>query len=106
MLATSLFVGLTIFFYGTGMMRSYGGDIVVVLFLYALVSLIVRSSPHKKALGVFLFACVVELFQLIGIDATTPLGQLTIGSTFDPFDLLAYGIGTYLAVLYDSRHEI
>jgi hypothetical protein len=39
-LISSLFIGLAIFQWGTGFVRGYGGDVIVMIFLYALVSII------------------------------------------------------------------
>jgi hypothetical protein len=90
---------LALFLVATGPLRSFFGDIVVVVFLVAVLAAARVGSPRARLLGVGLFAVGVELWQ--GLDLVRPgthwLLDLTVGSTWDPFDLLAYGIGLLAA---------
>jgi hypothetical protein len=51
------------------------------------------QSPLLRATAVFLFGCAVEISQ--------HLGRPFFGSTFDPFDVLAYACGVGLGLLLD-----
>lgn len=84
----------------SGFVRYTMGDLLVVMLIYAAVRVVFpnRPKPLWLALGVFGFAFCVELsqfFDLIGLLglADERLAHLTMGSTFDPGDLLAYAGG-------------
>ena len=80
--------------------RPYVGDVLVTVLLCAMVRAVVPEKYPWLPLGVFLFAAGVELIQLIpkpALDGT--LLGIAIGSTFDPKDLLCYGIGCALFFL-------
>lgn len=90
---------LALFVAATGPLRSFFGDVVVVVFLVAALASVGLGSPRGRVLGVGLFAVGIELSQgldLVGPDAHWLL-HLTVGSTLDPLDLLAYGLGLLLA---------
>ena len=80
--------------------RPYVGDVLVTVLLCALFRVAAPEKCPWLPLGVFLFAAGVELIQLIPKPALegTLLG-IAIGSTFDPKDLLCYGIGCALFFL-------
>jgi hypothetical protein len=90
---------LALFVAATGPLRSFFGDVVVVVFLVAVLAAVRVGSPRGRLLGVGLFAVGVELWQ--GLDLVRPgthwLLDLTVGSTADPLDLLAYGLGVLAA---------
>jgi len=95
----SLAMGILLFNYGTGHLRGFGGDILVVLFMDACLAGIGLGTPRSRLVFVLLFSAGVEAFQglgLVGPDSHWLL-HLTLGSTFDPWDLLAYVIGTGVA---------
>lgn len=100
-LAIALFsfvAGLAIFFWATDLVRGYGGDIVVMIFLYSLLSLFVQAKPRTKAMSIFAVALIIECSQLLPFDAANPLAELLVGQTFDPYDLLAYALGLGIAM--------
>jgi hypothetical protein len=89
-------------------MRGFAGDVLIVIFIYSSIKIIFKNlSSLFVASGVFLFALLVELLQLAGIPKSFQPGSmltiLTLGSTFDPFDILAYAIGAAIIYLIDSR---
>lgn len=104
--AISLFVGLLHFVTGPGyqglfrhFVRGYLMDILLPLNLYLLLQLSlrkhlsVRTARITGALFTFAFGTTVELFQFYGIEF--------FGRTFDPWDLLMYGIGTGAGIALD-----
>ena len=98
--AGCLLAGLLLFKFGTGHLRGFGSDVLVVVFLTACVAATGFGGPRSRPAGVLVFAVVVECIQalgLVGPDSHWFL-HLTLGSTFDPLDLLAYAIGAGLAV--------
>lgn len=95
-----LAAGLLLFRYGSGHLRGFGSDVLVVVFLVACAATLHVGGPRSRPLGVLVFAVVVECIQaleLVGPDSHWLL-HLTLGSTFDPLDLLAYAIGAGLAL--------
>ena len=71
-------------------------DILLPMTLYLLLSLFESKlirAPLFRACTVFGFGCFVE--------ATQYFGYPIFGSTFDPFDILAYASGVLLGVLLD-----
>lgn len=93
----SLFIGLAIFFWGHGGIRNYGGDVVVVIFLYALASIFTIQSPQAKLLAIGGFAFIIECAQIFIMHPGNVLRQITLGAYFDPLDLFAYAFGLFVA---------
>lgn len=87
-------------------LRHTGGDVAAGALVYALVGLArPRAALLARAALAFAIAAVVEcaqLLALVGPDAPRWL-HLTLGSTFDPDDLVAYALGIGLAALATDR---
>lgn len=69
------------------------------MFLVACLAAVRVGSPRSRLVGVGLVAVGTELFQglhLVGPESHWLL-HLTLGSTFDPWDLLAYALGLGVA---------
>ena len=84
-----------------GVVRSLGGDFLVVQWLYLSVRILFRRiSSYMAAIGVVVFAFIVEFVQLIFASyiPDTLFFRLTVGSTFHTLDLLMYGLGTLFIV--------
>jgi len=83
------------------------GDVLVVALIYAALRSVLSLRPLPTALGVFLFACAVELAQyahivdLLGLRHNT-IARVVIGTSYDPHDFLAYAAGAAL-VLFGER---
>ena len=93
--------GLLLFRFATGHLRGFGGDVLIVVGLVSVLATLRIGAPRWRVLGVLAFAVVTECVQGLGlVDRDSHwLLHLTIGSTFDPLDLLAYGAGGVVAVL-------
>lgn len=88
----------------TGGVRGYLGDVLVVTFIAAVAATGDLGTPRQRLSATAAIAVGTELFQaleLVGPDAPLLL-HLTLGSTFDPLDLVAYGIGLGLAALLEG----
>jgi hypothetical protein len=88
-----------------GVLRGFGGDVLVVVLVFALLQSCVAQPAARLALWALLFACTIECLQALGmVDALglhdqTPLHRvlrIALGATFDPWDLLAYSCGWLL----------
>ena len=88
-----------------GLLRGFGGDVLVVVLVYAALRTCVARPPARLALWALLFACGIECLQGLGmVDALGLHGQtalhrmlrIALGATFDVWDLVAYGCGWLL----------
>ena len=85
-----------------GLLRGFGGDVLVVVLVYALLRTCVVQPAARLALWALLFACVIECLQglgmvdVLGLHDQTALHRvlrIALGTTFDLWDLVAYGCG-------------
>lgn len=91
--------------------RAFLGDTIVVVFLYTLVlSFFSVSRKELLALGVFLFACFIEILQyvnivkILGISPHGILG-IMIGNTFSWWDILSYAGGYVICLTLVMLHK-
>ena len=89
------------------LVRGHIGDVAATLLVYALIGLVVaRVRFWIRAAVTYAIACAIELGQTVW-HATSFVGELVLGSKFDPWDLVAYAVGVASAVawerLYDAR---
>lgn len=97
---TAVEVMIALFCHG-GFVRYYLGDVIVVWAVYCFVQIFLRGkfSSYGVALGVMIFAFIVEFLQgvnivdLIGL-GDIPFFRVLIGTSFSPVDLLCYAVGT------------
>lgn len=100
LLGIEIFIGACIH---DDFVRPYVGDVLVTVLLCCLCRVFLPEKSKLLPVWVFLFAALVECFQLISIPELegTLLG-IVVGSTFDPMDLLCYGIGCALFFLTEK----
>jgi len=77
------------------------------MLVYALLGLVVRARPAVRAAVTFAIALAIETGQLVW-HARSTAGALTIGSTFDWWDVLAYAVGVAMSITCElsCRHAI
>jgi hypothetical protein len=78
----------------------------VVIFIYTTVKSLADISPAPLAIGIFLFAVMLEGLQSIGTADTlglTGAARTAMGTTFDWLDVIAYGIGIVAIYVGDRR---
>lgn len=88
-------------FINDSFIRPYLGDVIVVWVVFCFVQIFLcnKVNPYVTAIGVFLFACLVEILQgikiveLLGL-AHIPFFRTLIGTQFDIKDIICYGAGT------------
>lgn len=96
-----------LFVAASGPLRSFFGDVVIVVFLVSAVAAVGVGTTRSRLIGVGVFAVLVEALQglhLVGPDAHWLL-HLTVGSTADPLDLLAYGLGLVVAAAAERWYQ-
>jgi hypothetical protein len=105
-LAIALFVKDTI-------IRPFIGDVLVVVLIYCFLRMFLQGVAWKIALGVLIFACLIEIGQyfdyvkLLGLENNRIL-SVAMGRTFEWTDFLAYFTGFCLIILSDKlygRHK-
>ncbi|MGM9474870.1 DUF2809 domain-containing protein [Pedobacter sp. GSP4] len=83
--------------------RPFGGDVLVVVLIYAFLRTFLKTNNKKLALGILVFACLIELFQKLhyvrwfGWEHNKLMCTL-LGTSFSYYDLLAYFVG-YLIII-------
>ena len=78
--------------------QSYYADVMIPFSFYFLLCINDKTLPFLRnwkirAALIFTGATITEVLQYFGIYA--------LGVTFDPFDIVAFGLGTVMAVLVD-----
>ncbi|MBD5160079.1 MAG: DUF2809 domain-containing protein [Ruminococcus sp.] len=92
-------------FISGGFIRNYFGDVIVVWVVYCFVKIFhVEQNSYITALGVMIFAYLVEFLQYIHIVDILGLGNIKffrvlIGTSFSVIDLLCYSAGTLVTVI-------
>lgn len=87
--------------------RPYVGDILVVIVIYTFIRVWVPRGWRLLPLYVFLFAVLVEVLQffriveILGVSNNRFLAVL-IGGTFDWMDIICYGVGCGMLVVYEK----
>lgn len=87
--------------------RPYGGDFLVVIFLYCLIRSFFKIPVKNAILGVLLFAFAVEatqyfkLVELWGLQ-DNGVASVVLGNHFELLDLLIYSLGA-LSILLIER---
>lgn len=100
---------IALFVHG-GFVRFYLGDVIVVWVIYCFVKIIFPEiNSYLTAVGVMIFAFLVEFLQYIRIVDILNIGNITffrvlIGTSFSVVDLLCYTAGTAVTMLAIFLH--
>ncbi|HXU83759.1 MAG TPA: DUF2809 domain-containing protein [Polyangia bacterium] len=91
-------------------LRPRGGDVLVVIFLYALVRGFRDLPVVPTALGVLAFSFAVEFLQYLHFVDRLGLGRsrvarVVLGSSFEWLDLLCYTLGIVVVLLYEWKRQ-
>ena len=104
LLGTEILIGM----YAHGWVRSYLGDVLVVILLYTLFRTVLPEKPRFGALlpaGILIFSFCVEFLQLWGFcdrfGIENKLLRILIGTGYSWYDLLSYAIGIVPCFLCD-----
>ncbi|GEP92632.1 Protein of unknown function [Chitinophaga terrae (ex Kim and Jung 2007)] len=88
--------------------RPYGGDFLVVIWLYCCVMAVVEVNKTKAAIGVLLFAYLIEILQYfryahrLGLEHNK-VAMIVLGSSFEWGDMIAYTLGVLTVLLIEWR---
>lgn len=87
--------------------RHYFGDFLVVILLYFIIKTLVNIKPKPLAIGVLVFATMLEIAQyfhladLLGL-AEGGILRIVIGTSFSVTDLVMYALGCWTVYWLDS----
>jgi len=89
-------------------LRPYGGDFLVVIFMYCSLRSFLNLPPIQIALPVLLFSYIIEFTQYYGLIYKLGLqdslvAHLILGSTFKWLDMVAYTLGIACVMLIEER---
>jgi len=102
--AIELFIG--IYVHDT-ILRPFGGDFLVVIFLYCLVKSFFDTHLLLTSAGVLLFAYTVEISQYfhlvnrLGLEHSKT-AKILLGTTFSFIDLGTYTLGILLVIVVEN----
>ena len=88
-------------------LRPVFGDFLIVILIYSFLRSLTKIKPLKLAIIVLSLAYLVEILQrfnirdFLGIPKNTCF-DLTIGNSFDWWDILAYSLGVMVILLCDK----
>jgi hypothetical protein len=87
--------------------RPFGGDFLVVILLYCLVKSFVNTPVRPTAVGVLLFAYLIETLQYLQLVKRlglqhNRLASILIGTRFAWEDMLAYTLGIVLVLVLEK----
>ena len=110
-----LLIEILIGTYAEGWVRSYLGDMLVVILIYSLFRTISPERPKEWFVlptAILIFAFAVEFLQLWGfcdrLGITNKFLRIIIGTGFSKVDLVCYCIGLvpcYLAEFFNKNHS-
>ena len=86
--------------------RAYFGDFLVVILVYCAVKAFWNVEATRLAIGVFAFAVVVELAQLLRVSDVLQLtgwARVVVGTSFSFHDVLMYATGCIVVWWVDTR---
>jgi len=95
-------------FLSAGFIRSTLGDFLVVILIYCFIKSMFDWKPINVAIGVLIFAYVIELLQFFQVLKILNLQDHKIlatilGSTFQISDLIAYTLGTITILILEQK---
>ncbi|TCD27255.1 DUF2809 domain-containing protein [Pedobacter psychrodurus] len=85
--------------------RPFGGDVLVIILIYAFFRIFLKTNNKKLALGILIFSFIIEFLQKVNY--VTWLGlehnklmSIVLGTSFSYYDLLAYFVGYLICLLF------
>ena len=81
--------------------RGHVGDVAATMLVYAMLGAVWRARMVVRAIAALAIATAIEIGQAFW-HATSTAGELIIGNTCDPWDIVAYVIGVGVALTWES----
>lgn len=89
------------------LIRPFIGDVLVVVLIYCFLRIFLQINYLKIAVGVLIFACLIEILQyfdyvkLLGLENNRIL-SIALGRTFEWLDFAAYSFGFLIVLLCEK----
>lgn len=99
----ALAIGVLVLLYhgpGRAIVRGHVGDVAATMLVYAVLGVLWRARLAVRATATMAIAVAIEFGQTWW-QLDSAAGSLLLGTTFDVWDLVAYAIGTGLAVVWE-----
>lgn len=94
---------------GLGWIRSFMGDVIAVIFVYSALRTIIDANKLVLVVAAFLVGVIIELGQYLakitGVEIGNNALRIILGATPDWLDVLAYGIGAVLIIIYLELYD-
>jgi hypothetical protein len=103
--ATALLIGVAVVLYrgpGRGVIRGHVGDVAATMLVYAVLGALWRARPAVRAVATFAIAALIECGQTLWRGEGL-VAEMTVGSTFDGWDFVAYAIGVAVGVAWELQ---
>jgi len=90
--------------------RPYGGDYLVVIWLYCVIRTFLKAPPVAIAIGILVFSFCLEVLQYhnlvdrLGL-SNSKIAKTVIGYGFDWWDLVAYTLGIATVLLVEKFYS-
>ena len=94
-------VSIATFFKDIFWLRAYFGDVLVVILIYTfMLTFLEIKNKTLLNIGVFLFACVIELAQYFHFAEwfglkNNKIAMIVLGNSFSWIDILCYAMGSF-----------
>ena len=90
--------------------RPYIGDFLVVILLYCFVRAFLDANAVKVAVGVLIFAYLIEFLQYLDLIAflglqKSRLANVVLGNYFEWIDMVAYTLGIVAVIIFESMRK-
>lgn len=88
------------------LVRAYLGDVIVVMLIYTFIlSFFEIKNKTRLIVGIFIFSCLIEFAQYLGIAEFLKLkpgsiAHIVVGSSFSWIDILCYFAGCLILLLF------
>ena len=88
------------------LVRAYLGDVIVVMLIYTFIlSFFEIKNKTRLIAGIFIFSCLIEFAQYLGIAEFLKLkpgsiAHVVVGSSFSWIDILCYFVGCLILLLF------
>jgi len=85
--------------------RPFGGDVLVVVMIYAFLRTFLKTNHKKLALGVLMFSFIIEFLQSVHYVTwfgweNNKLMSTLLGTSFSVYDLFAYFVGYLICLCF------
>lgn len=93
--------------YVTGWIRSYLGDVLVIMLIYSAVMTIIKLNKKVVVLLTLILAFAIEfsqyfkLAELLGFEKGS-IAYIVLGNTFSVEDLICYLVGGFVILIIES----